>query len=430
MLSDEIPPATASVKSAPEIGPVRPKERIETIDILRGWALFGILLVNMLGFAASYLPRAELWPGLADRTAVYLIWFFGTSKFWTLFSFLFGLGFALQLERAKARGVRFFPVYRRRLLALLLIGILHSLIWEGDVLIFYALLGFLLFLFRGRSPRTLMIAAVGCLLLTLSIYSARDGIRELRKRDPETAQQTIRAAVQQQVDRKAWREQAVQTYSQGDFGDVVAWNAQNFARWLSSPYSYLSHLREEFPLLLLGLFAARRRFLHDIPANRTFIWRVFWWGLALGIVCTSVSLLAEHISNPALPFLTRRLRILLWAIGSPALCFFYASAIVLLAQREGWKRRLAPLAFVGRMALTNYLLQTVIGVTFFYNYGLGFYGKVGPAAGFGLTLLLYGCQVPLSVWWLRRFRFGPAEWLWRTLTYGRLQPMRVSQPAA
>ncbi len=412
------------------MGPTRPKERIDVIDILRGWAIFGILVVNMMVFAADYLPKAELWPGLGDRTAVYLIRFFGATKFWTLFSFLFGLGFALQLERAKARGVRFFPVYRRRLLALLLIGILHFLIWEGDQLIIYALLGFLLFLFGGRSPRTLVLAAVGCLLLTLSIFAARDGIRELRKRDPETAQQTIRAAVQQEVDGKAWREQGVQSYSQGDFGDVVAWHAQVFARRHSSPYTYLWLLRQEFPLLLLGLFVARRRFLHDIPANRTFIRRAFWWGLALGLVCTSVSLLAEHISNPALPFLTRQLSALLWAIGGPALCFFYASTIVLLAQREGWKRRLAPLAFVGRMALTNYLLQTVICVTFFYNYGLGFYGKVGPAAGIGLTLLIYGLQIPLSVWWLRRFRFGPAEWLWRTLTYGRLQPMRVSQPAA
>ncbi|MFQ5818190.1 MAG: DUF418 domain-containing protein, partial [Terriglobia bacterium] len=201
----------AIAEPAAVLGPVRAKERIEVIDILRGWAIFGILLVNMMVFSADYLPEAELWPGLADRTAFYLIRFFGESKFWTLFSFLFGLGFALQLERAKARGVRFFPVYRRRLLALLLIGIFHSLIWEGDQLIIYALLGFLLFVFRGRSPRTLVIAAVGCLLLTLSIYAARDGIRELRKRDPETAQQTIRAAVQRELDRKAWREQAVQT---------------------------------------------------------------------------------------------------------------------------------------------------------------------------------------------------------------------------
>ncbi len=429
-MPEQTPRPGANPEPTSVMGPVRPKERIEVIDILRGWAIFGILVANMPVFSADYLPGAELWPGLVDRTAVYLIQFFVASKFWTLLMFLFGLGFALQLERAKARGVRFFPVYRRRLLALLLIGILHFLIWEGDVLTVYALLGFLLFLFRGRSPRTLVIAAVGCLLLTLSIFAARDGIRELRRRDPETAQQTIRAVVQQQVDRKAWREQAIQAYSQGDFGDVVAWHAQTFARWRSSPYTYLSHLREDLPLLLLGLFAARRRFLHDIPANRTFIRRVFWWRLALGLVCTSVSLLAEHISNPALPFLTQQLRALLWAIGAPALCFFYASAIVLLAQRERWKRRLAPLAFVGRMALTNYLLQTVICVTFFYNYGLGFYGKVGPAAGIGLTLLIYGLQIPLSVWWLRRFRFGPAEWFWRTLTYGKLQPMRVRQISA
>ncbi len=145
----------------------------------------------------------------------------------------------------------------------------------------------------------------------------------------------------------------------------------------------------------------------------------------MGLVCTSVSLVAQELPNPALPFLTKQLGNLLWAIGGPALCFFYASAIVLLAQREAWKRRLAPLAAVGRMALSNYLMQTLTCTTIFYHYGLGFYGKVGPAAGVGLTLLIYGLQIPLSVWWLKHFRFGPVEWLWRTLTYGKLQPVRL-----
>ena len=104
---------------------------------------------------------------------------------------------------------------------------------------------------------------------------------------------------------------------------------------------------------------------------------------------------------------------------------FYASAIVLLAQRETWKRRLAPLAAVGRMALTNYLLQTLICTSIFLGYGLGFYGTVGPAAGLVLTIVIYAFQVVFSVWWIGRFHFGPAEWLWRTLTYGKLQPMRL-----
>jgi len=101
-----------------------------------------------------------------------------------------------------------------------------------------------------------------------------------------------------------------------------------------------------------------------------------------------------------------------------------------LAQREAWKKRLAPLGAVGRLALSNYLLQSLVCTTIFYSYGLGLFGKVGPALGLALTVLIFALQIPLSVWWMKRFRFGPAEWLWRTLTYGRLQPMRVSQPAA
>jgi uncharacterized protein len=115
----------------------------------------------------------------------------------------------------------------------------------------------------------------------------------------------------------------------------------------------------------------------------------------------------------------------------PAFSLFYASAIVLLVQRETWKRLLAPLGAVGRMALTNYLLHTLIHVGIFYDsVGLGLYAKISPAASVGVTLLMYGSMILLSVWWMKRFRFGPAEWLWRTLTYGKLQPMRVRQIAA
>ncbi len=112
------------------------------------------------------------------------------------------------------------------------------------------------------------------------------------------------------------------------------------------------------------------------------------------------------------------------------MCFFYVSTLVLVLQREVWRGRLAPLAAVGRTALSNYLLQSLVCTTIFYSYGLGLYGQVGPALGLALTALIFALQIPLSMWWLRRFRFGPAEWLWRTLTYGKLQPMRVRQIAA
>jgi len=138
----------------------------------------------------------------------------------------------------------------------------------------------------------------------------------------------------------------------------------------------------------------------------------------------------EQLSDPAWPYITRRLGDVLWTIGAPALCFFYAATIVFLAQKEEWKRRLAPLAAVGRLALSNYLFQSLVQVLIFNSYGLGLYGKVGPLGGVALTLLIFPVQVLLSIWWVRRFRFGPAEWLWRSLTYGKLQPMRLQRPVA
>jgi uncharacterized protein len=126
-----------------------------------------------------------------------------------------------------------------------------------------------------------------------------------------------------------------------------------------------------------------------------------------------------------LPFPTALLGVALTTIHRPALSLFYASAIVLLAQRVAWKKWLAPLAPVGRMALSNYLFQSLVFITLFYSYGLGFGGKVGPARLTVLSAFVFVLQILLSRWWLRRFRFGPAEWLWRTLTYGKLQPLRV-----
>src|SRR3989304_2202409 len=146
---------------APGIGPVPPTERIEVIDVLRGWAVLGILVVNMEGFSGPGDPlREELWAGTAERAAKQLILFLADSKFWTLFSFLFGLGFALQMGRAEARGAPFLPLSLRRLSVLFVLGLLHAfLLWTGDVLHLYALLGVLLLLFRTCSTPALLLSA-------------------------------------------------------------------------------------------------------------------------------------------------------------------------------------------------------------------------------------------------------------------------------
>mgnify|MGYP000052492952 CR=1 FL=1 len=427
-MSDEVPPVTASAKSAPEIGPVRPKERIEVIDILRGFALFGVLAANMLYFSLpDYLPFAQVWTGTADQAALWLIEFVVRGKFIRLFSFLFGLGFALQMARAESRGVRFFPVYRRRLLVLLLIGLAHALLLlsPGDILHWYVMFGFLLLLFRARSPRTLLIAAFICLLIPIAHDAVDIRLHELRRADPQVAQEVSRQDAERAAEDRAGQERQLRLYSQGTYGEMVADRARWFKEWHSSLRSYSHYLGGAFVMFLLGLYAGRRRIFENLPVHLPFIRRVLWWGLGLGLVGMSAHVLLDprYIGESADEDL-------FLALGRPAMCFFYASAIILLVQREAWKKRLAPLAAVGRLALSNYLLQSLVCTTIFYSYGLGLFGKVGPALGLALTVLIFALQILLSVWWLGRFQFGPMEWLWRSLTYGKRQPLRVQRVVA
>ncbi len=180
--------------------------------------------------------------------------------------------------------------------------------------------------------------------------------------------------------------------------------------------------------LLLGLWAGRRGILHDIPAHLRFIRKVAVRGTILGVAASLTAILVRwHYKEGMVSVSWSGLVAFAGdAVRIPALCLAMAAAVVLLARNETWLRRLRPLAAVGRASLSNYLLQSVICSCLFYGYGLGLYGKVGPAVGLVLAVIIFLAQVPLSVLWLRHLRFGPAEWLWRTLTYGQMPPMIVS----
>ncbi len=421
------------------IGPVRPQERIETIDILRGFALFGVILVNTWAFQSWSLPwrigYAEVWTGTADHIATWMIEFFATGRFFRLFSILFGLGFALQLGRAEQRGVPFFSVYRRRLQVLLLFGLLHGMLrGTGDILHAYAVLGFFLLLFRKFSPRALLVTAFVCLMTPWAVNAVRDHRHYDYLTAPQVSEQTLQERERDEATTRTEREELVRVRREGTLGDNVAYNLQTFAKDYSSPnpLNYLGYVGEEFVMFLLGLYAGRRRIFENMHAHLPFIRKLLWWGLGLGLVGISVHLtLTRVLPDPLpLPYFTHQVARLFRTVGAPAFSLFYASAIVLLVQREAWKRLLAPLGAVGRMPLTNYLLHTVVHVAIFYGVGLGLYAKIPPAATVAVTLVMYGSFILLSVWWMKHFRFGPAEWIWRTLTYGKLQPMRVRQIAA
>ena len=439
--------------SPPVIGPVPGQERIEAIDILRGVAILGILIVNMGLFSAPEDPPArELWPNAVDRAVDWLILLFAQEKFKTLFSFLFGLGLAVQMMRAEARGARFLPLYSRRLCVLFLIGTAHFLLlWDGDILHDYALLGFVLLLFRRRSLKTLLVWAsvflsIPALFYGLTTYYAinrevppplmtwisyETGYETVRDegrgtRDAQApAQPAARSPQPAEAEAQETTENPARIYSSGSYAEMVALRARQLSRDMS-PDSDDAYV---IGIFLLGLYAGRRRLFHDIATHRPLIQRVQTWGLLIGIA-GNAAFVAGGSFDPSPTSVTENLGRMCLIVGAPALAFAYASTIALFAQRESWRRWLAPLAAVGRMALTNYLLQSLICTTIFYSYGLGLFGKVRPSLGLLLTIAIFFIQVPLSVWWLRRFRFGAIEWLWRSLTYWRLQPMRVSTPSA
>ncbi|MBN1937338.1 MAG: M20/M25/M40 family metallo-hydrolase [Anaerolineae bacterium] len=394
--------------------PARGAERIEWVDVLRGFALFGVLVANMAGYSGLTHNLPPVSDGL-NRWIVLLIRFLIEAKFYSLFSLLFGWGMAMQLARAEARKGSFVPLYLKRLFWLLVFGILHgTLIWFGDILSYYALLGAVLLLFRRRSGRVLLVAALICLLFTLALHT------------PGASMDAFRRGYDQIT---AWMRPQFSDdglYATGTLGQITALRAQTF---LSQRASSLYTFGPVLAMMLLGLWASKRRLFEDASSHLLFFRRLLWIGLAVGVAGNGVYALLfarpELVDPTWLDFIRVGARL----FGAPALMLFYVSVIALLMQRGHWQSRLASLAALGRMSLTNYLMQSAICTLIFYGYGLGLYGEVGATGGLILTIVVCVMQVRFSQWWLDRFQFGPMEWAWRSLTYGRRQPWRVGETA-
>jgi uncharacterized protein len=385
----------------PIFSPVLGLERIHILDILRGFAVFGILAVNIAGFSSPVFYPGFVSPEQLpwyDELAEKLLLFFAEGKFYTIFSFLFGLGFSVQMVRAEAKGRDVRTFYPRRLWLLFGLGLLHTLFfWVGDILRHYALLGFALLGFRKRSSRTLSIwagvfFALGFLLLGL--FGGPHG----------------------SVDQEAMPMDVIgiarETYNNGSFLDVVFF--QFFSGFISFIMIGMTQAASVMALFLLGLLVGRIRFFENLPENRATLKKVVLWGLLVGLVFNAFFVFSENAWLASLGFI----------VGAPALAAVYVSGLSLLSLKESGAKLLAPLASVGRMALTNYILQSVVCSLIFNGYGLGLYDNIGAAGLWGITIVIYLVQIPLSVWWLSRFRFGPLEWLWRSLTYGKRQQMR------
>jgi len=263
-----------------QVGPVRRQDRIELLDVLRGFALFGILLVNMVSFGLpDGLYPHEFWPGLIDVAAEKLILFFGFGKFVTLFSFLFGVGFAVQSSRVEERGARFVPMYLRRLLVLMAIGMAHMiLVWDGDILHIYAVGGLLLLLFRKRSPKTLLVWAVIFMMLLAVPFTLITAFTAVRQVHPN-AWSGVVLDDGREADQQAARN-ALASYSQGTYRQMVELRSQDMP-WVLVLDEALPYV---VAIFLIGLYAGRSGVFQNMEGHLPWIRRTRWWALGIGIV--------------------------------------------------------------------------------------------------------------------------------------------------
>jgi uncharacterized protein len=412
-----------------EARPVDAGERLVLLDVLRGFALCGVFVSNVaMWFSGrSFFTRAQSEAFMASAPLVDKVFGIGTAvlvfgKFITLFAFLFGLGFALQLSRAEARGSSIAPLYARRLGVMLLLGVSHLfLLWYGDILSTYALLGFALLLFHKRMDRTLLVWAAFLIFVLPLVFTGISKLLPLLSGPVSEAAQAL--AKEQAAARKA---QTLEVFQSGSYLDVVGANAAYyFGDFVTGMLYVLPPLLGRF---LLGLLAGRRRYFHEPAQHRSFFRKLMWGALGVGLLTSAAVVAVWQLTRLKLiPEGAAWMGPLMSSVRQVAelgVAAFYLSGLTLLFLRPAWEKRLSVLAPVGRMALTNYLTQTVVSLLFFYGFGLGFISKLGPAACVGLTLGFFCLQVVLSHLWLAHFRFGPVEWVWRSLTYGKAQPMR------
>lgn len=394
--------------------PLPSGQRLIAVDAVRGLALFGVLLVNLLWHADIVIPGrvlARLPTSEIDAWLDPVLRWLWEGKAQALFSLLFGFGFALMSQRLEQAGAPAGRVYARRLLVLLALGFAHlSFVWYGDILHNYALAGLALMLFRRASTPWLI-----CLGLVLALLSAAAGDLWL----------ALQPGLEARVDEASRLGRAARwtTWRGDDYGLYVSQMIQaNWREYLTAP---------EFPALtatalgrfLLGAAIFRLGWLSDPDRARGLARRALAWLAPVGLVMAAPQPLVDATGWAA----GDGLLLVLGVINHGAellLGLAWAAAVIWLA-RGGV---LQGLAAVGRMALTSYLMQSLVFLFVLYGFGLNWLKYDGATFALALALVVFAAQIGFSRWWLTRFRFGPAEWVWRALTYGRAPPMR--QPGA
>lgn len=407
--------------------PVQQHERSDILDSLRGFALLGIFLANSAAFSLyMFLPpeKMETLPtALPDKIFTYFHFVFIDGKFYSLFSLLFGIGFSIILNRNQQAGKNALAIFYRRLLILAIFGLLHTfLLWDGDILFVYAICGMFLPLFRNCTDRTLLFWWVTLILSPVLL----DAIIV--------------------ISNGAWRPSAFIADVAERMDARYGIGPDNFSTWLIDHTDYKSiheflqggffwrwehligsnRLPKVVGMFVLGLYVGRNMIYANLEKYQALLKQIQRWGFVIGIPA-SLAYAWFELDDYHLPKPAALLDTLFYALSVVPLSLAYTTTFCLLWLKPDWKKRLMVFAPAGRMALTNYILQTLIGITIYYGIGFGLGAKFGPTLFFPIAIAVFCIQIPVSKLWLSHFRFGPLEWIWRMLTYGKVMPLRSSR---
>lgn len=407
--------------SEKKLNPIANKERLVIIDVLRGLAIGGILIGNMQWFSGyGNLPTEIAAQGhLIDRVTTFLVHFSVEGKFYSIFSLLFGFGFALQIAKAEERGDQTAKLFKRRLFWLLIIGLLHAyLLWAGDILSIYALVGLLLILFRRKTKESLLKWSFWLMVIPILTYILLY-VLFVSFAPPEIGSTIEKAKMD------SWND-ARQVVPNSSFYQIISEYNLNYMVGRYMGLILQMRLPKILAMFLLGFYFYRIGFFQNPSKHQPLIRKVLIYGLILGLVgnFTFAFMVGNEAEFP--PSAAGIIGVICYGFGVPALALFYIGLIVTLWQTEFWQRILSFFAPVGRMALTNYLMQTVICVLIFYGYGFGQFGKFGAVSATLIALLIFLFQILVSAIWLKYFAFGPLEWIWRQLTYGKRLNLRIN----
>ncbi|MDR3618474.1 MAG: DUF418 domain-containing protein [Paludisphaera borealis] len=436
----------------PRPAPVKASDRLFSVDALRGFALLGILAMNIVGFGwpgAAYSDPTRAGGGTVDLAVWFVNHLLFDGKMMTLFSMLFGAGLVMMNDRAEARGASLRGVYFRRIFWLLVIGAIHGyLIWDGDVLFLYAECGLVLYFFRNLRPRTLIAVGLaltlGLVPVVLGLGAAADALKRVSARvDAQIAAGETPSKLDRRL-RDLWIDDLQKEFTPSPEQQTKQWN-EEMEVYRGGYLGIVKHrfwdvlIVQTIGFLLGGfLFAGGRMFL-GMGLMKLGVFggerspRFYAWTAALGYGIGLPLMVVDAVEQFRHGFKDEYFLHggeFYNAFGSLVVAIGHVGLVVLIIKSGALVGLTRRLAAVGRMALSNYLTHSIVCTTLFYGYGFGLYGQVDRLGLAAIMLAIWIFQLVVSPIWLDRFRFGPAEWLWRSLTYGKLQPMRIETSPA